>query len=294
MELFGSQSEVGKITKVFVKSPASAFINSENIDQHWRKYNYVAAPDYSEAINEFDSFVETLKDHGIEINFLSENKDTGLDSIYTHDPVIITNKGAILCNMGKALREGEPAAAAEELEKIGIPILGKIKDEGRIEGGDVVWLNERLVAVGEGYRSNSEGIRQFEALVGDDVDQVIAVPLPHWDGPEDVLHLMSMISPIDKDLAVVYSRLMAVSFRQKLLDLGFTLIEVPEEEYATMACNVLALEPGVCLMLEGNPKTKSKIEEHGCKVITYKGDEISRKGAGGPTCLTRPIHRDQF
>jgi len=256
MEMFGSQSEVGKITKVLLKSPASAFMDSVYIDQHWRKYNYGAAPDYSEAINEFDSFVETLKSHGIEINFLPEDKSTGLDSIYTHDPVIITNKGAILCNMGKALREGEPAAAAEELEKIGIPILGKIKDEGRIEGGDVVWLNERLVAVGEGYRSNSEGIRQFEALVGDDVDHVIAVPLPHWDGPEDVLHLMSMISPIDKDLAVVYSRLMAVSFRQKLLDLGFTLIEVPEEEYATMACNVLALEPGVCI-LKQNRKLKS-------------------------------------
>ena len=294
MELFGSQSEVGKIRQVLVKSPASTFINSENIDQQWRKYNYTAAPDYSEAINEFDSFVKTLKDHGIEINFLPESKSTGLDSIYTRDPVIITNKGAILCNMGKALREGEPGAAGEELEKIGIPIFGKIKDGGRIEGGDVVWLNERLVAVGEGYRSNSEGIRQFEALVGDEVDQLISVPLPHWDGPEDVLHLMSMISPIDKDLAVVYSRLMAVPFREKLLELGFTLIEVPEEEYATMACNVLALEPGVCLMLEGNPKTKSKIEEYGCKVITYKGDEISRKGAGGPTCLTRPIHRDQF
>ena len=232
MELFGSQSEIGKITKVLLKSPASAFMDSDYIDRHWKEYSYTAAPDYSKSIDEYESFVSILKDHGIEINFLPEGKSTGLDSIYTHDPVIITNKGAILCNMGKVLREGEPAAAAEELEKIGIPILGKIKDEGQIEGGDVVWLNERLVAVGEGYRSNSEGIRQFEALVGDDVDQVIAVPLPHWDGPEDVLHLMSMISPIDKDLAVVYSRLMAVSFRQKLLDLGFTLIEVPEEEYA--------------------------------------------------------------
>ena len=292
MNLFGSQSEVGKIRKVLLKSPASAFIDSGTIDQHWNEYNYPSAPDYSEAMNEYDSFVKILKDHGIEIDFLPEHKNTGLDSIYTHDPVIITNNGAILCNMGKVLREGEPDAAGEELEKIGVPIQGRITGEGRIEGGDVVWLNERLVAVAEGYRSNSEGIRQFEALLGDSVDQVIAVPLPHWDGPDDVLHIMSMISPIDEDLAVVYSRLMAVPFREKLLELGFTLIEVSDDEYLTMACNVLALEPGVCLMLEGNPKTKSRIEEHGCKVITYKGDEISRKGAGGPTCLTRPIYRE--
>ena len=118
------------------------------------------------------------------------------------------------------------------------------------------------------------------------------MPLPHYKGPEDVFHLMSILSPVDTNIAVVYSPLMPIAFRDYLLSRNIHLIEVPDEEFESMGCNVLALEPGVCPMVEGNPKTRLMLEEAGCKVIVYKGHEISVKGGGGPTCLTRPLYRE--
>ena len=154
-----------------------------------------------------------------------------------------------------------------------------------------MWLNERIAAVGEGYRSNAEGIRQFKALLGNLVDEVISVPLPHWAGPGDCLHLMSNISPIDHDLYLVYSRLLPVPFRKYLLHRQIQLIEVPDKEYDSMGCNVLALAPRKVIMLEGNPITRQLLEREGVEIHTYDGSEISLKGAGGPTCLTRPFLR---
>jgi arginine deiminase len=145
--------------------------------------------------------------------------------------------------------------------------------------------------VGKGYRTNAEGIRQLRELTKDFIKELVVVPLPHWNGPEDVLHLMSFISPVDQNHALVYSRLMPVPFREWLLEKGKTLIEVPDVEYETMACNVLAVAPGICVMIAGNPRTKQLLVESGMDVWEYSGDEISRKGAGGPTCLTRPLHR---
>ena len=177
------------------------------------------------------------------------------------------------------------------MESKKIPVLGKIEAPGTLEGGDIVWLNERIVAVGEGYRSNAEGIQQFKALLGNLVDEVMSVPLPHWTGPGDCLHLMSNISPIDHDLYLVYSRLIPVPFRKYLLHQQIRLIEVPDKEYDSMGCNVLTLAPRKVIMLESNPITRQLLEREGVEVHTYDGSEISLKGAGGPTCLTRPFLR---
>jgi len=193
--------------------------------------------------------------------------------------------------MGKKARLPEPQAVGTYFESIGVPILGQIEAPGTLEGGDVVWVDERTVAVGEGYRSNAEGIRQFKKLLGGLVDEVIPVPLPHWTGPGDCLHLMSNISPIDHDLYLVYSRLLPVPFREYLIHRKIELIEVPDEEYESMACNVLAVAPRKVIMIDGNPITKERLEIKGVKVHTYNGAEISIKGAGGPTCLTRPFWR---
>jgi|TARA_Y100001001_G_scaffold111050_1_gene108707 N-dimethylarginine dimethylaminohydrolase len=176
-------------------------------------------------------------------------------------------------------------------QSINVPIIGRIETPGTLEGGDVVWLDERTVAVGEGYRSNAEGIRQFKTLLGNLVDEVISVPLPHWTGSGDCLHLMSNVSPIDHDLYLVYSRLLPVPFRKYLLDRQIQFIEVPDEEYDSMGCNVLAMAPRKCIMIKGNPITKDRLEAEGVEVHTYDGSEISIKGSGGPTCLTRPFFR---
>ena len=170
-------------------------------------------------------------------------------------------------------------------------MLGTITAPGTLEGGDVAWLDEHTLAVGHTYRTNEEGIKQLTTLLQPLGVEVITVPLPHYKGPEDVFHLMSILSPVDKDLAVVYSPLMPIVFRNLLLKRGYQLVEVPDEEFESMGCNVLALAPRECLMVDGNPKTKAALENAGCKVTVYKGEEISVKGGGGPTCLTRPIYR---
>ncbi len=179
----------------------------------------------------------------------------------------------------------------EHLKKWVYPILGTITEPGTLEGGDVAWLDEHTLAVGHTYRTNEEGIRQLTNLLKPlDID-VITVDLPHYKGPSDVFHLMSILSPVDRNLAVIFSPLMPIGFRNILKERGFELVEVPEEEFDTMGCNVLATAPRECLMVEGNPKTKMALEMAGCTVREFKGAEISVKGGGGPTCLTRPIYR---
>ncbi|KPL04246.1 MAG: amidinotransferase [candidate division Zixibacteria bacterium SM23_73_2] len=288
---FGSQSEVGKIESILIKHPKNAFISQDNIDSQWRGLNYSGSPDFKKAVEEYENFVNLLKKEVSEIHYLPRSEKTGLDSIYVRDALIITRKGAILCNMGKQERQNEPEAASEFLPELGIPILGAITGEGRLEGGDVVWLDQRTLAVGQGYRTNGIGISQLRALCSEFVDEFVVLRLPHWRGPEEVLHLMSLISPIEYDLAVVYSRLLPVPFREWLIEKGMKLLEVPDSEFETMGCNILALAPRKCIMLSGNPRTKRMLEDEGVEVWEYEGEEISRKGAGGPTCLTRPLLR---
>ncbi len=287
----GSQSEVGKIRKILIKHPKDAFISQENVDAHWRTLNYSACPDYSKALDEYECFVNLLRRDVSEIHFLPRSDKTGLDSVYVRDALITTPKGVILCSMGKEERRGEPSAAGEYLSELGIPILGSSRGDGRLEGGDLIWLDGRTLLIGQGYRTNEEGIRQLKELTAGLVDEFIVVPLPHWRGPEGVFHLMSMISPVDFDLAVVYARLLPVPFRQWLINRGMKLVEVPDSEFQTMGCNILATSPRRCIMLSGNPETKRMLEDQGARVSEYVGEEISRKGAGGPTCLTRPLVR---
>ncbi|MEE8577713.1 MAG: arginine deiminase family protein, partial [candidate division Zixibacteria bacterium] len=288
---YNGQSETAPIRSILLKHPRDAFLSHPDIARQWRDLNYTAPPDYDLALIEYERFVALLGETVGELHFLPADKATGLDSLYVHDPVIITSRGAILCGMGKSQRQGEPEACGRFLESLGVEVLGVIEGEGKLEGGDVVWFEGGALAVGEGYRTNAEGIRQLRELTAGLVDEFVVVPLPHWQGPSDVLHLMSFISPIDSDLALVFSPLMPVFFRQWLLDRGMRLIEVPEAEFPNMACNVLTVAPRQCIMLSGNTLTKQLLEKEAVEVREYAGQEISQKGAGGPTCLTRPILR---
>jgi arginine deiminase len=289
----GSQSEVGRIKCLLLKHPRDAFLSQANIQAQWKELNYSDLPDFDRAVEEYKKFVEILERFIPEIHYLPEDERTGLDSIYVHDSLIVTDKGALLCRMGKEKRQGEPPAAEEFLKELGIPILGSITGEGKLEGGDLVWIDGHTIAVGLGYRTNEEGVRQLKEIISDSVDEYVIVPLPHWEGPEDVMHLMSLISPVRRDLAVVYPRLLPVPFREWLLQREIRLLEVTDSEFKTMGCNVLAVAPGECIMISGNPQTKRLLEEAGIQVYEYEGEEISRKGAGGPTCLTRPLLREK-
>ncbi len=290
MNSFGSQSMVAPVKRMLMKHPREAFGSQANIDAQWEELVYLGRPDFKKALGEYDKFTDILSRFGMEIEYLPKDEETRLDSLYAHDPVIVANGGAILGNMGKAARAQEPEAAGRFLEKMGVPTLGRITGKGHMEGGDVLWVNENTLAVGQGYRTNGEGIRQLGEILGDSVE-IMPVALPHWTGPNDCLHLMSFISIVDNDLAVVYSRLMPVPFREWLLEREFAFVEVPDEEYDSFACNVLAVEPRRCVMLTGNPKTQRRLEEAGAEVYVFDGKEICLKGTGGPTCLTRPVWR---
>lgn len=288
---YGCQSMVGKVGAILLKRPEQAFISQENLDQTWEAFRYFGCPDYQKVLEEYNVFEQIIKDNVENVYYLPQDDRTGLDSIYTHDPLKITKKGAIYFPMGKELRSREYMATQAYLESIGIPTLGHITPPGKMEGGDVLWIDERTVAIGRGYRTNDEGIRQFKELTEGLIDEYIIVPMPHGDGVDCCLHLMSIISFVDTDKAVVYSKYMPVFFREYLLDRGIQLIECNDKEYDYLGSNLLALAPGKCVLIDGCPEIQKKVEDAGVTVYTYEGKEMSYRGTGGPTCLTCPLYR---
>jgi N-dimethylarginine dimethylaminohydrolase len=283
-------NEVGRIAEVVLKHPHEAFSSQARVDEQWQALNFTSRPDFARAIDEYAEFVDLLRPSGLTLHSLPDAAEVGLDSVYVRDASVVCSRGVILCAMGKPAREAEPAAQAAAYRQWGIPVVGSIQPPGRLEGGDVVWLDDRTVIVGRGYRTNDEGIRQFRELLGEAV-HCVTVQLPHWRGPGDVFHLMSVLSPVDVDLAVVYSPLMPVPLRELLVDRGMALVEVPDDEFDSMGANVLAVAPRQCVMVDGNRITRARLEAAGAEVQVYVGREISLKGGGGPTCLTRPLRR---
>lgn len=286
-----SSSMYQPLEKVIVKHPEDAFISQKHIQEEWQKLNYLSEPDFEEARKEYAEFIALLEQHVASIEYLPKSEDVSMDSIYAHDPVKFTPDGAILLKSGKALRQPEAEVYKKFLAEKGIPIIGELTGEATSDGGDIVWLDDRVLAIGNGYRTNAEAINQIKEMTAHLVDEFIEVQLPHADGEEECLHLMSFISMVDKDLAVVYSPLMPVAFRKLLLSRGIELIEVPKMEYDLLGCNVLAVAPRVCIMVAGNESTKQQLQRAGATVYEYKGEEISIKGTGGPTCLTSPAVR---
>ena len=282
---------VDPLRRVIMKSPVTAWKDTNNVKKYWKDLHFISQPKFDKAVFQYNQLTSLIESFGTEILMLPKNDETNLDSIYTHDAGIATSEGMIICNMGKEIRKNEPMALKNFLIENNLPIVGEIKDPGIIEGGDIIWINERTVAVGEGYRTNKKGIQQLRDILGNQVDDVIPVPLPHWLGPENCLHLMSNVSPIDHNLFLIYPKLLPVKFIKFLKSQNIKLIKVPDKEYESMACNVLPLAPKKCIMMSGNPITKTLLESNNVEVFTYDGSEVSLKGAGGPTCLTRPIYR---
>ncbi len=286
MHRYGSQSMVAPLRRVIVRRPDSAFAVEDPAAWH-----YAARPDLAAAQAEHDAFVAILREHGAEVIAHDGPQPGRADAIFVHDPAIVTDAGAVILSMGKALRAGEEAALAACLEADGVPILGRLSGEARAEGGDLLWLDRQTLAAGVGFRTNPAGVRQLQAILGPLGVRVLPVELPWFHGPEACLHLMSLISLVADRLAVAYPPLLSVPFMQELGRRGVALVEVPEAEFMTMGTNVLALAPGECLMLEGNPVTRARLAAAGCEVRSYVGREISLKAEGGATCLTRPVLR---
>jgi dimethylargininase len=278
---YGAQHMTATLRRVLVRPPRPEDRAS------WRELGWRGEPDPARIAAEHESFCGRLADAGAEV-VLSDGDAGNLDAIYTFDPLLVTDGGALLLMPGKPGRRREPAALVPSLAAAGIPVAGRLGDDELAEGGDTLWLDERTLLVGRSYRTNDAGIEALRReLHGVEVH---AFDLPHLRGAGEVLHLLSLISPLADDLAVVYLPLLPARLVELLAARGIELVEVPEDEFESMGPNVLALAPRVALVVDGNPRTRKRLERAGCEVLVYAGRELS-KGDGGPTCLTRPLLR---
>jgi N-dimethylarginine dimethylaminohydrolase len=280
---FGCQSMTATLRRVLVRPPAPGSWAA------WKTYGWRGEPDPGRFDDEHAAFRELLAQVGAEVVVARTPHALDPDAIYVYDPALVANAGAIMLRPGKEGRRGEVEVMTADFVEAGVPIAAHLQAPAVAEGGDTLWLDENTLLVGRGYRTNDQGIAELgDALPGVDV---LAFDLPHLRGAGEVLHLMSLLSPLDVDLAVAYPPLMPVRLIELLAARGIELVEVPDEEFETMGPNVLALGPRVGVALEGNDETRRRMEAAGVDVRVYRGDEISRKGDGGPTCLTRPLLR---
>jgi dimethylargininase len=279
---YDCRSMTGELRRVLVRPPQPADV------LRWREYGWHAEPEPAAAAAEHEALCILLEEAGAEV-IVAAGEAGNPDAIYIYDPLLVGSDGAVLLRPGKEGRLGEPAALEADLATAGVPIAARLDAPACAEGGDTLWLDERTLLVGWGYRTNGPGVEALrDAFPG---VEVIPFDLPCWNGRSEVMHLMSLISPLDEDLAVVYARLASVRLLELLADRGIETIEVPDEEFETMGGNVLAVGPRRAVALEGNDETRRRMERAGVDVAVYRGEEISRKGDGGPTCLTRPILR---
>ena len=268
---------------VLVKAPGTAFGSAFDDPAH----GFLRPVDLDLARRQHDGLVGILEQLDVRVRVLDAETDDP-DLVYVFDPLLVADGGAIPLRPGKPNRAGEPELLERWTAAAGIPTLGRIEAPGTVEGGDTFWLRPDLLCIGRTLRTNEAGARQLGAIVGGDVR---VFDVPYWKGPAELVHLLSVISPVADDVAVVFLPLLPAGLFELLADLGVRLVEVPEDEYATLACNVLAVRPGVVIVAEGNPATRRGLEAAGCEVHAIPLDEVGENGSGGVTCLTRPILR---
>ena len=272
----------GELRRVLVRAPRAEDLHG------WPMCGWRAEPDAAAIAREHEAFCSTLERAGAEVVLAESSADGNPDAIYTFDPVLVADGGAILLNPGKECRRAEPAALGEDLERAGVPVVGRLGGTERAEGGDLIRLDQRTLLAGRGYRTNFDGIWAVERLLPG--VEMLVFDLPHWHGPDEVMHLLSLLSPLAPDLVVAYPPLLPTRLAQLLEEREIEVVPVPDEEFETMGANVLALAPRVALTVDGNPETRKRLERAGVEVDVYEGRELS-KGEGGPTCLTCPLLR---
>jgi dimethylargininase len=286
-KLYGVNSMIAPLKRVVVKRPDKQFAVTD-----FEKWHYTSPPNLEPAQAHHDELTNILRQHRTEVIYHDEEIADKADAIFVYDPVFVTPFGSIVLQVGKELRRGEEEPLGRKLESVGVPILGRLTGNARAEGGDMFWLDETTLAIGLGFRTNTEGATQIKGMLEPLGINIIVTELPYGDGPAACLHLMSLISLVDKDLAVVYPKYIATPFWQELERRDFKFITVSDQEFLTQATNVLTLSPKVVIMPENNPETKAKLGKAGCTVYTYPSSELTFKAEGGPTCLTRPVLRE--
>jgi dimethylargininase len=289
MSNYGVHDMVSPLRRVMMKQPGPTLANADPAQWH-----YSGPLTLEHLQNNHQTLIECIRASGTEIMYLVDTSDALADSIFTYDPSLVTPHGAIILRMGKQLRRGEECLHASFYLDHNIPILGSIKAPGTVEAGDCVWLDEHTLVVGLGFRTNEDGVTQLQEIVADIDVQIQAFDLPVFSGRDACLHLMSVISMLDHDLALIYRPLFPVRLQQLLEQRGIECLPAPEDEFISsggLSLNVLTLAPRKCVMIDSFPETLGLLQAAGCSVLTFPGDELCLKTEGGPTCLTRPLLR---
>jgi len=282
---------VGRLRRVLVCSPRAAGWDIPAHADRWQELGFLHAPEFATAQTQHDQLCRQLESAGAEVIHLPAGSDLSLDAVYTHDPSLATDQGLIGLNPGKTNRVPEAKHHVEFCRSFGVPAAGQVHPPGKTEAGDMVWLDSTTLLIGQGYRTNAAGIGQLHALLQPHGREVIAAPLPYGAGPSACLHLMSLMSLLDEQTALVDLPWLAVETVELLKARGYSLIEIDYSERETLACNVLSLGNKRLLALEENGKTNQKLRQAGFDVRTFPGSELCVNGGGGPTCLTRPLLR---
>ena len=280
--MWSTPDMVSKLEHVLVRTPTT--VGNFVTDAQWRE------PDRDALVREHSEFVNLLSSLGCTVH-TAQAVDGLVDAVYMHDPMIMTPHGAILLQMGKRVRQPEPAQIRKDLERIGVPILGELTGSAIADGGDKVWLDAKTLLIGHGYRTNGEGIAQIRKMLAPYGVEVHAFDLPHFQGPDAVLHLMSVLSPISQDRAVVYEPLAPIRLLEFLKSRNITWLTVNDTEVHTQGANILTVEPNVVVLAAGNPEIEGKLRKAGVTVHIFNGANVAVKGDGGPTCLTAPLLR---
>jgi dimethylargininase len=285
---YGAQGMVGRLRRVLMRRPDEAMAAADPV-----RWHYGAAIDLRDARAMHDAFADVLRAWDVEVLYHDEPLPGCSDSVFVFDPALVTDRGTLLLSMSKALRRGEEEPLRRCLSRHGVPLFGRVDGDGRVEGGDTLWLDHDTLLVGRGFRTNAEGVRQLRALLKPLGVTVRGYDLPYFEGPEACLHLLSLISLVDVGLAVAYRPLMPSALWTELQSREVRLLEVPTQEFLrTQGTNVLTVAPRRCVVLDGNPVTRRLLEEAGCEVASIPGEPLAFKAEGGPTCLTLPVLRD--
>jgi N-dimethylarginine dimethylaminohydrolase len=286
---FGAEDRSKPLAAVVMRAPGAAMAKADPQDWH-----YGAGFDAARAEIQHAELARIVTASGAEVHWMPSEDDGLSDAVFVQDPSFVTRHGAVILNMGKALRRAEPDMHAAFYESLGVPVIGRLTGEATVESGDCFWLDAQTLAVGRGVRTNQAGIDALADILHPHGIAVQAYDLPYWTGPDACLHLMSLVSPLGPDIALIHAPLLPYALWAEMQGRGWTLLHAPEDEFMAsngLSLNVLALRPRDVVMVDGFPKTRTMMENAGCKVQVFEGDALCIACEGGPTCLTRPVLR---
>jgi N-dimethylarginine dimethylaminohydrolase len=255
------------------------------------KWGYRRPRELARALTQHQQFKSVLEDAHVQVQLMDTAPDHLVDSCYACDPALVTPRGLIILRLAKEERMAEAELMAHSAHKMGLPVVGRIVDPGFVEGGDCLWLDEKTLAVGETYRSNRSGIMQLRFLLPG--IRILAIPMAHYKGPAECLHLQSVVSFVDAKSAVVHLPLAPVRLIQALEEREVQILSLPPEDYDSLGCNILCVAPRKVVMASGNDATRSMLGDAAIDVTSVDADDLMWVGTGGPTCLTLALERCQ-